>query len=150
MATLDSVKSFLNEKEIAVAGVSRIPQKFGNSAFKGLIKAGYTVFPVNPMMDSYEDQRCYHSVTQLKGECTNLLLVVPPKQSMTVLADAVEAGFTTVWFQPGSESEQTAEFCKQNGLSFIEKECILMYVEPVVSAHKWHRFFKKLFGKYPK
>ena len=150
MTSLDLIKSFLAVKEIAIAGVSRNPQKSGNAAYKGLKSAGYTLFPVNPLMDAYDNDVCWHSVIQLEGKTSALLLVVPPDQSLQILPEALEAGIKTIWFQPGSESPATAEFCQKHKMDYIEKQCILMFAEPMHSFHKFHRFVNKVLGKYPK
>ena len=58
MTSLESIQSFLSQEKIAVAGVSRKKQKFGNAIYKELAKKGYEVFAVNPNMDDYEGKRC--------------------------------------------------------------------------------------------
>ena len=36
------------------------------------------------------------------------------------------------------------------GIHLISGECLLMFLQPVQSIHKWHRAFRTIFGKMPK
>ena len=58
MATLEAINNFTSQKNIAVAGVSRKKQKFGNAIYKELTKRGYNVYPVNPNLDEYKGKTC--------------------------------------------------------------------------------------------
>jgi predicted CoA-binding protein len=63
---------------------------------------------------------------------------------------AHEAGITRVWIQQMAQSPEALAYCEENDLSCVSGECILMYAEPVGSIHKFHRFFRKLFGRMPR
>jgi predicted CoA-binding protein len=46
---------FVKDKEIAIAGVSRDPHKFGNIAYKTLKSKGLSIYPINPNTDKLDN-----------------------------------------------------------------------------------------------
>ena len=48
MTSKAAIQAFMALKTLAVAGVSRNPNKFGTMVYKDLKSKGYTVYPVNP------------------------------------------------------------------------------------------------------
>ncbi len=143
------VDDFLAQEKLAVVGVSRKKRKFGNAVYKELKKKGYRVFPVNPHMDSLEGEPCFADLKSLPEPVGGAVLVVPPAKTEEVVKDAAAAGIPRIWMQLGAKSEDAIEFCKQNDITVISNECIIMYAEPVTSFHKFHRWLWKVFGKMP-
>lgn len=151
MATTSAatVAAFMSEKALAIAGVSRSGQKFGNSIMKELGAKGYTVYPVHPQADEIDGHACAHSLGELTQPVGGVIIVVKPEQAIHVVRDAHAAGIRRVWFQQGSQSNEAIEFCRQNGIDVVSQLCILMFAEPVESIHKFHRFLKRVFGTMP-
>lgn len=150
MTTIDSIEEFFSNKNIAVVGVSGKSKGFGYAVYNKLKESGYNVFPVNNNAKQVDGNECYSSVTELTGKVESVVLVIPPKSTKDVVMEAAESGIHNVWFQPGSESKETVDFAKENKLNVIEKECVMMFTEPVHGFHKFHRGLTKLTGKYPK
>lgn len=148
--TLDQINTFLAQRSVAVAGVSRDQKKFGHVIFKELLKAGYDAFALNPNIDTIDGHKCYRAPAELPSQVSALVLVTPPAQTLKLLEQAVEKGLRYFWIQQGAENTEVLAFCRQNQLHAISGRCILMHLEPVKSIHKVHRFFSKLFGLYPK
>lgn len=144
------IDEFLALKKIALVGVSRKSVKFGNSIFKELKKRNYTVFPLNCFLTQYEGVPCYTDLKSLPEKVDGIITVVKPEKTELVIKEAAELGIKWIWMQQGSQSERAIELCKENNISFVANECILMFLEPVESVHKFHRFILKLFGKMPK
>ena len=149
MMTKASIDQFLEQKAIAIVGVSRSGKKFGNAVFRELKEKGVDVVPVNPNADEIEGSRCYHDVTALPAEVTGIVLVVPPDESLKVLHQLEGTNIKHVWFQRGSHSDEAIEYCAAHDLETVHGECIMMFAEPVASFHKVHRFVKKVFGRLP-
>ena len=149
MNSLHSIQLFFNQPGIAVVGVSSNPKKFGSVCYRELKSKGYNVIPVNPKLNTFEGDKCYPSIKDIPGKPESILLVIPPEATLEVAADAIEIESKFIWFQQGSENQAAISSCLENGLAVISKECVLMYNEPVRSIHKFHRFIKKAFGRYP-
>ncbi|MBA4375077.1 MAG: CoA-binding protein [Anaerolinea sp.] len=142
--------NFLSLKTLAVVGVSRNKDKFGNAIFRKMKAKGYKILAVNPRLDLVEGDRCYAGLGALPEKPESVILAVSPSQTIAVIEEAARLGSTYVWMQQGANSPEGEARCKELGLNFVSGECIFMFAEPMESFHKIHRFFNRLFGKMPK
>lgn len=149
MTARADLETFFQSSEYAVIGVSADSKKFGNSVFRTMKEKGFTVYPVHPVAETVEGEKCYHSVADLPPGVASIVTVVPPAITETVVRDAVSGNVRHVWMQPGSGSAAAAKIARDAGATVVDGECIMMFLEPVESIHALHRWFKKLFGKYP-
>ena len=149
MTNKSAVDEFLNQKTLAVIGASRSGKKFGNGAARELRKKGYRVIPVNPEAETIDGERCYSSLSDLPEQVGGLLIVVPPSETEKVVKEASGAGIRNIWMQQGAESETAIEYCKQQEISVVHGECILMFAQPS-GVHKFHHWLWGLFGKLPR
>lgn len=150
MNHLEKITDFLSTREMAIAGASRNPRKFGGAVLNHLIKNNFTVYPINPNTDSIGETKCYRDVSSLPENVDRLLILTPRKNTKELINQAVAKGIDKVWIQQRSESDDALACARENNLDPITKECIFMYADPVTGPHKFHRFLKKLFGRYPK
>jgi uncharacterized protein len=148
-ASQATMYEFLTQRSLAVVGVSRSGKKMGNAIYKTLKQKGYKVFPIHPEAESVEGDQCVRSFSALPEKVTGVVICVPPIQTEIVLRQALEAGIHHVWMQQGSESYATIRYCERNGMKAVHGQCILMFIEPVESIHKVHRWILKLVGKFP-
>jgi len=142
------VEDFTESKRIAIVGVSRSGQKFGNIAYKELKERGYEVFAVHPEAQEIAGDRCYPNLSALKGRVDGVLISVPPSRGIHVLREAADIGLDRVWVQQQADSPELLAEAEKLGLNVVSGKCILMYAPPVRSFHAWHRAFVRLFGKY--
>ena len=149
-ATKADIAGFLAQKRIAVAGLSRSGQAMSNMAYKEFKDRGYELFPVNPSAAEIGGERCYHSVSELKGKADAVIAFTQPAVTASVVKEAAAAGMKRIWIQQGAESEAALAEAKAAGMSAIAGQCILMHLEPVGSLHKVHGFFARLFGAAPR
>lgn len=145
-----TINEFLGQKTIAVVGVSRNKEKFGNMVYLELKKKGYKVFAINPNADMVEGDRCYAGLGALPEKPGGVVFVIHPKDTLDLIKEAAQQGIGYIWLQQGAESPAGEQLCRDLNLAFVSGECIFMYLEPVESIHSFHRFFKRLFGKMPK
>ncbi len=150
MNTRQDIEDFVSQKTIAIVGISRKPQSFGSSVAKELRKRGYQIFPVNPKTDNIQGEKCYARVAEIPGKVDSAIFLTPPKATEMAVREAVDAGVRHLWIQQGAESKEALAFCKDDKLHAVSGHCILMFAEPVTSIHRFHRFFKNLFGGLPR
>lgn len=150
MTSKKNIDEFLIKKNIAVIGVSRKNQKFGNVIYRELKKKGFNPFGVNPAMDEIDGDKCFNNLSELKDKVETVICVVPKEQTEVVVKEANEIGIKQIWMQQGSESDNAIAYCKEHGITVIPKECILMFVDPVNSIHGFHKWIWKVLGKLPK
>ena len=91
LATIESLKSILYPKSIAVIGASRYPGTIGYLLVRSLIESGYVgaVYPVNPNIEVVSSIKTYPSVLAIPGEVEMAIVAVP---APTVLKVAEECG----------------------------------------------------------
>jgi predicted CoA-binding protein len=150
MTTLASIKSFLSPKKLAIIGASRNPKKFGRQVYDALKKKGFTVYGVNPNAESLNGDLCYRDITSLPAEVDRVFIVTAPEKTAENVKQALDKGIKNIWIQQRSDTGEALELLKGKDINLIYNQCILMYAAPVKGPHKFHRFFNKLFGKYPK
>lgn len=146
----ETIKSFLELKNIAVVGVSSKGKGFGVAVYNHLKDNGYNTFGVNKNGGFSSSIKLYQSIESIEQKIDGIITVIPPSETEIVVQEAKELGIKNIWMQQGSESKNAIEFCKQNGISVVHNECILMFAEPVKSIHSFHRWINKVIGKYPR
>ena len=147
---ITDINDFLAQKKLAVVGASRSQNKFGNVVFRELKQRNYQVFPINSQAKTIEGVPCWPDLKSLPEPVDGAVFVVPPAVTEHVVKDAKEAGIPRIWMQYGSHSQDAVDFCKENNMTVVANECIMMFAEPVGSFHKFHRWLWKLFRIYPK
>ena len=149
MTSKAAVEDFLSQKTLAIVGVSRNPQKFGNLAYRELKTKGYKLYPIHPEAATLEGDPAYKDFASLPEKVGGVVVVVPPAQTEKVVRAASQAGIQRVWMQQGSESEDAVQFCKEHGVAEVHGECIMMYGVGT-GLHGFHGTIWKLIGKAPK
>jgi predicted CoA-binding protein len=146
------VSEFLNQKVIAIAGVSRNPQGgVGNAIYKRFKETGFNIYLINPNADVIEGDKCFPNLKSVPEKVDAVFIATSPAVSTEIVKQSIEAGVKTIWFHRsmgnGSFSEEAAKLGEENGLSVIRSGCPMMYISKVDPFHKMMRFFMKLFGK---
>jgi uncharacterized protein len=143
------IDNFLAQKQIAVAGYSRNPKKFGSMVYKALKEHGYQLYPVNPAGgNTPEGDPIYETLDALPADVKALYLVTKPEVTATLVDQALEKSFSHIWIQQMSDNEQIKEKLKD----FPEKvtgQCMFMHLSPT-GIHKFHWWLAKVFGTLPK
>jgi predicted CoA-binding protein len=117
---------FPKYRKWAVIGVSEDREKYGNKIYRDLREAGYTVYAVNPKLETVEGDPCYASVKALPETPDVVDLVVPPKVAEQTILDCLALGIKRVWFQPGSESDEAIRLAKDGGMEVVHDACIMI------------------------
>ncbi|EHQ87348.1 CoA-binding protein [Desulfosporosinus youngiae] len=122
-----NVNELLNQKTWAVIGVSNNKTKYGYKVYDQLKKLGYSVFAINPGLESIDGDPCYPSLTALPKKPDAVSVVVPPKITEQVVKECNDLGISKVWMQPGSESNNAIQDGKEHGITVIHHECVLIH-----------------------
>lgn len=148
------IDQFFEEKQIAFVGISRNEAKFSNKVYQELKKSGYIMHPVHLEMTDFDDDKCVPSVHQLPSDVQALMIVASPDVAFEVLSEVSESNIKHVWVFTGKKNPPDVNMeindLRTAGVDVITELCPFMFIEPVESFHAFHRFFAKLFGKYPK
>jgi uncharacterized protein len=153
-ASLETIKDFLAQKRIAMAGISRDPADFSVKLFEELCRRGYDIVPVNPKADEVQGKRCFARVQDIEPPVEAALLMTSPEATEHVLGDCGKAGIRRVWLYratgQGSVSEKALAISHGLGMQVVPGECPLMFLPESAGFHRFHGFVRKITGRYPR
>ncbi|MCX8163514.1 MAG: CoA-binding protein [Candidatus Micrarchaeota archaeon] len=109
----------------AIVGATTNKEKYGYKVLSHLKKKGFLVIGINPKYKKIEEIDCFSSLKECPFKIDVVVFVVQPSISLKVLQECLELKINKVWFQPGSSSPETLEFCKKNSIDFIADSCII-------------------------
>jgi len=152
--SLESIEEFLDQKRIAMVGVSREPKNFSLMLFEELCRRGYDVVPVNPKTPNVLGQRCFARVQDILPPVEGALLMTSPEVTEHVVADCAAAGIRRVWMYraagKGAVSPKAVAFCQEHGIQVVPGQCPFMFLPHSGGVHRVHGLFRKITGRYPR
>jgi predicted CoA-binding protein len=153
----DLVKSFLDQKRIAVVGVSDKRETGCNMAYKKFKENGYQVYAVNPRISAYDGDVCYADLKSIPDKPEAVFILANPKVTEQIVGQCVELGIKHVWMhcmmgtKPGiaasmtSVSQSAVEMCIANGIEVIPGSCPNQFLKPDF-GHAMMRGMWRTFG----
>lgn len=121
------IKEMLDQNNVwAVVGATVNQGKFGYKILRRLQRSGYVVYPVNPVYDEIEGEKCYNSLKEIEGKVDCINMVVSPKRSRAFIDEAAEIGIKKMWFQPGAYDNDVIEYAVSKGLEVVYGHCVLV------------------------
>ncbi len=140
----DLAKDFLAQQRIAVAGVSGTREDAANLIYRTLRKRGYTVYGINPGLDTFLGDPCYPDVASLPEIPDGLVIVTKPAVAEDLVRQCIEAGVPRVWMHcmlgthprflkgvaasMGSVSPEAIRLCRENGIAVIPGSCPMQFL----------------------
>ena len=145
MSTIDDLaKDFLAQERIAVAGVSAEREEAANFIYKTLKEHGYTVYAINPHIDSFLGDPCYPDLFSLPEKPDGLVIVTRPAVAEELVRQCALAGVPRVWLHSAlgtrprllkkvaasisSVSPAAVRICAESGISVIPGSCPLQFL----------------------
>jgi uncharacterized protein len=109
---------------IAVVGLSDDRSRPSYRVAHYLRRVGYTVYPVNPTIDSVDGQPSYASLADIPVPVDIVNVFRRPEFLSQVVDDALAIGAPVVWAQLGIVDEAAAEKGRSAGMQIIMDHCI--------------------------
>ncbi len=106
-------------KSIAIVGATTRRDRYSNKAVRAYKAKGYTVYPISIRHEEVEGLKAYRSVKDIPGRVDMASLYVNPRVGMTLLKGMAEKGVSTLFVNPGAESEELLERAESLGLNPI-------------------------------
>ena len=155
MKIKDASTEFLQQKRIAVTGVSGHPEGHGsNAVYTRLRDRGYTVFAVNPNVAEAEGDTTYPDLATIPGGVDAVVIATSPKHAPQTMREAVDLGIRYVWmhrsFGAGSVSPEATAIGRDAGALVIDGGCPLMFGQASDGGHRMMCRVMKLTGKVPR
>ena len=153
MATRAAIDDFLAQQHLALVGASRDPKAFSTTVARELRDHGYTIDPVNAEADEIDGERCFRSVADLPPDVAGAIIMVAADRAAAAVQACIDQGICRIWLHkgagPSSVSDEAVALCEERGVSVVDGECPLMFVEPAAAVHRIHRFERKLTRRLP-
>lgn len=109
---------------IAVVGYSPDPSRTSYQIGQFLKDVGYTVYPVNPTVESIDGETCYRSLADVP-EPIDIVNVFRRSQFLAgVVDEALAVGVKAVWAQLGVADEAAAAKGEAAGIPVVMDTCI--------------------------
>lgn len=123
----DILNDFLDKKNIfAVVGVSLNANKYGHKVYQDLLNAGYQVYPIHPDNGKINGKKRYVNLKNLPYKPDVVSIVVPPNIAIQIVKQCKDLKIDKIWLQPGSESEEIINYCRDNKIKFLSNACIMV------------------------
>ncbi len=125
---MDDLTHLLSEPgtSLAIVGATDRQTKYGSIIYRDMKSKGFPVFAVNPYRSTVDGDPCWAKVTDLPTEPTIVVLVVPAKRGIGVLADCAEAGIRNIWIQPGAFSTEMKDVLEAGDFEWLAEACVMV------------------------
>ena len=115
-------------RTIAVLGMSDSPLRESNRIGLMLREVGYSVYPVNPTIESVEDMKSWPTPADVPVPIDILNVFRNSSHAEEVVDAAIEAKVPLIWFQLETATRQAIERARGAGIEVIAHHCIAVEV----------------------
>lgn len=109
---------------IAVVGYSDNPNRTSHQIGQYLKRAGYTVYLVNPTVESINGERCYATLADVPEPIDIVNVFRRSEYLAGVVDDAIAVNAKAVWAQLGVMDSDAARKAHESGVTMIMNRCI--------------------------
>ncbi len=110
----------MNNKTIAIIGVSRNPQKFSHKAVKAFQMFDYKVYPINPYADVIAGLKVYNNLAELPEKVSEVSIYLTPEKTLDLLEEFKDYSLEKIYLNPGSADEAVRDKARLLGLPVVE------------------------------
>jgi len=108
---------FLEYKDWVVVGDVLNRLKYAHKILNSLKEAGFNVVGLNP---SVKNGDAYNNLSDIPYKIEVLNLCINPTKGIKILQEARQLNIDKILIQPGAESPEILDFCRENGILAIE------------------------------
>lgn len=125
-ATTAEIRNILREhKTIAMVGLSDKPDRPSYHVAEYLQTQGYTVIPVNPMIQTWKGIKAYSDLRSIPGTVEIVDIFRKPSDVPAIVDEAIYVGAKVIWMQEGIVHNESAERARLAGLKVVMNKCVL-------------------------
>ena len=151
MTHQQQIDEFLNQKRIAISGLSRTKDSGAGAIYLKLRDNGYDVVPLHPEADALHGDKCYAHLADIPDGVDAVFIMNSPDISEQIVDEAAKLHIKHVWmhnntFMPSSVSAAAVERGRIAGMNVISKGCPMMFLKPDF-AHKCMHWAAKVMGR---
>lgn len=118
-------------RTIAIVGVSDKPERPSYGVAQYLLEhSHYTVFLVNPMLETALGEKVYHSLSEIPEHIDLVDVFRKPTDCIELLEQAIAVGADAIWLQLGITSPEVSEAGTAAGMTVVMDRCLKVdYIE---------------------
>ena len=121
------IREILEQKNIAVVGMSKNEGKPAHFVPKYLIEHGYNVIPVNPTITEVLGRKSYPSIADIPDNVDVVDVFRRSEDVPPVVNDAInKKGIKVIWMQSGIYNEEAERKAKENGIDVVFNRCMMV------------------------
>jgi len=121
------IRKILEQKNIAVVGMSKNEGKPAHFVPKYLIEHGYNVIPVNPTITEVLGRKSYPSIADIPEDVDVVDVFRRSEDVPPVVNDAInKKGIKVIWMQSGIYNEEAERKAKENGIDVVFNRCMMV------------------------
>lgn len=106
-------------KTVVILGASDKPERYSNKVLALLVKEGYAVLPVHPILDTILGIPVVHDLSGIARQPDVLTVYVNQERSTSLMADILALAPRVAIFNPGAENEIVENELTRNGTRVI-------------------------------
>jgi len=111
-------------KRIAILGLSDKPHRDSHRVAAYLLRAGYEVIPVNPMIEQVLGLPSRKSLAEIDGHVDLVNVFRQSDAVPEIVTESIRMGAGAIWLQLGVVHEQATAAARAAGLQVVEDRCI--------------------------
>ena len=120
------IREMLAQKSLAVIGLSDRPDRPSHYVSAYMQQRGYTLYPVNPALDTVLVERSYASLAELPVK-PGIVNVFRAAGFLPAIVDEMLAlGLTNLWVQQGIVDPVSAARAEKAGIRVVMDRCIMV------------------------
>lgn len=127
----------LENRSIAVVGLSANWHRPSYFAAKYMLEHGYTVIPVNPAYQEVLGQKCYPSLREIPVPVDMVDVFRKPEDVEPLVDEAVAIGAKCFWMQLGVINEAAARRAEAAGLQVVMDRCVKIEYARLFGGLNW-------------
>lgn len=121
-------------RKIAVVGISNDRTRASHGVSRYLLREGYEIVPVNPLIAEFEGIPAVPDLASVPGELEIVNIFRRPEYVPAIVDAAIARGAKVIWMQQGIVHEEAAERARRAGLDVVQDRCIL--IEHMAQKHE--------------
>jgi hypothetical protein len=118
------LRIFEDTDTIAVVGASTTDGKPGHDIPQYLQSQGYRIVPVNPRGGEIFGESSYPSLRDVDVPVDVVDVFRPPEEAEGIAREAIAIGAKTLWFQPGTHTDEAVALARAAGLTVVARRCM--------------------------
>lgn len=138
---------FWNHHSYAIVGYS-VKKKFPLLTFRALKKKGRVVYPIDPSVDTVDNEKAYDNFDELPQKVEAIILELPKEQTKVWVEKVANYGIKDLWLHLGTDTPEAIQLAKQNNINVRKGTCAVMYLTPGITYHSIHKWINKALKKW--